>query len=146
MNEQTPLLRTSRQRLYGFLSRKHGLGAENILSSRIVLNSGEVVVANRKSHPDLSWALRGAGGGSFGVVTELTCQLHPAQGEISVAFYGSNVEILPSSYMHCIEKNQGALQVRYHPYRASGLFTEILCGTVQAFREIVFGWSSEGKI
>lgn len=58
---------------YGFLSRKHGLGAENILSSRIVLDSGEVmVVANRTLHSDLLWALQGAGGGRFGVVAELT--------------------------------------------------------------------------
>ena len=38
---------------------------------------GEVRIANACSHPDLFWALKGGGGGSFGVVTRLTLRVHP---------------------------------------------------------------------
>jgi FAD/FMN-containing dehydrogenase len=43
-----------------------------------VLASGEIVTANAARHPDLFWALRGGGGGTFGVVSKLTMRTHPA--------------------------------------------------------------------
>jgi FAD/FMN-containing dehydrogenase len=64
---------------FGLLSRKHGLGADNIESAHIVLANGRLVVANATHHTDLFWALKGAGGGSFGVVTQMAYKLHPAQ-------------------------------------------------------------------
>ena len=47
-----------------------GHACENILSARIVVASGDVVVASETHHKDLLWAIRGAGQ-FFGVVTEL---------------------------------------------------------------------------
>ena len=38
----------------------------------VVLPSGEVVTASADDHPDLFWALRGGGGGNFGVTTSMT--------------------------------------------------------------------------
>ena len=43
--------------------------ADNIVALQVVLYNGTVVVANATNHPDLYWALRGGGTGSFGVVT-----------------------------------------------------------------------------
>ncbi|HEX4658380.1 MAG TPA: hypothetical protein VH307_13430, partial [Streptosporangiaceae bacterium] len=43
----------------------------------MVLASGEIVTANAVLHPDLFWALRGGGGGTFGVVSRLTLRTHP---------------------------------------------------------------------
>lgn len=56
---------------YGLDSRNHGLTADRLRSATVVLADGSVVEANAKSHPDLFWALRGGGGGAFGVVTSL---------------------------------------------------------------------------
>jgi hypothetical protein len=60
----------------GYLSRKGGLTIDNLLECRVVLASGDLVVANKDSHPDLFWALRG-GGGNFGIVTSFTFNLLP---------------------------------------------------------------------
>jgi FAD/FMN-containing dehydrogenase len=43
----------------------------------VVDAEGRVLRASADEHPDLYWALRGAGGGSFGVVTNLTYRLDP---------------------------------------------------------------------
>ncbi|OAL57120.1 FAD-binding domain-containing protein [Pyrenochaeta sp. DS3sAY3a] len=58
---------------YGYLTGKYGLTIDNLVSVDIVLASGEQVTASETSHPDLFWAVRGAGQ-NFGVVTAFTFQ------------------------------------------------------------------------
>jgi FAD/FMN-containing dehydrogenase len=70
---------------FGLLSRSMGLGCDNILEATVVTAHGLVVTANEQVNPDLFWALRGAGGGNFGVVTSLTMRLHPVPPEMSFA-------------------------------------------------------------
>jgi hypothetical protein len=60
----------------GYLSRKAGLSIDNLLGAEVVLADGSVVNANENENDDLYWAIRG-GGGNFGVVTQMTLQLHP---------------------------------------------------------------------
>jgi FAD/FMN-containing dehydrogenase len=61
---------------FGWLTRKHGLTIDNLVSADIVIASGERLHTNSSSHPDLFWAIRG-GGGNFGVVTMFEFALHP---------------------------------------------------------------------
>jgi FAD binding domain len=63
---------------FGIFSRRYGTAAGNMLEAEVVLASGEIVTANAVQHPDLFWALRGGGGGTFGVVYRLTLATYPA--------------------------------------------------------------------
>ena len=60
----------------GFSSRKWGLTADNLLAAQIVTADGRIRICDRDTEPDLFWALRGGGGGNFGIVTRLTFRVH----------------------------------------------------------------------
>jgi FAD/FMN-containing dehydrogenase len=62
---------------YGLFGRRYGLGCDHLLSAEVVLAGGTVVRCDQQRHPELFWALRGAGGGLFGAVTELVLRTHP---------------------------------------------------------------------
>ncbi|WP_244975552.1 FAD-binding oxidoreductase [Mycobacterium kubicae] len=53
-------------------SRHAGLTCDALKSATVVLPSGQTVTASADDHPDLFWALRGGGGGNFGVTTSMT--------------------------------------------------------------------------
>ncbi len=61
----------------GVLGRLLGLTCDSLLEADVVLASGDVVRASESENPDLYWALRGAGAGSFGVVTQFRYATHP---------------------------------------------------------------------
>src|SRR3954471_14384189 len=63
---------------HGFLSRRYGLAADNLLRADVVTADGETLVARADRRSGLFWALRGAGG-SFGVATSLELRLHPVR-------------------------------------------------------------------
>lgn len=54
---------------FGLLGRPFGLACDSILSMEVVDASGKILIASEQENPDLFWALRGGGNGSFGVVT-----------------------------------------------------------------------------
>ena len=60
----------------GVLGRKFGLACDNLLSAQVVLANGRLVSCDASHDADLFWALRGGGGGNFGVVTSFTFQTH----------------------------------------------------------------------
>jgi FAD/FMN-containing dehydrogenase len=66
---------------FGWITGKHGLTIDNLLSAEVVCADGEVRVANATDHSDLFWAIRG-GGGNFGVVSSFEYALHPIGPEV----------------------------------------------------------------
>lgn len=63
---------------HGVVSRAYGLTCDSLTAATLVTADGRQLTADAKNHPDLFWALRGAGNGNFGVVTELHFRTHPA--------------------------------------------------------------------
>jgi FAD/FMN-containing dehydrogenase len=61
----------------GLLGRKFGLCCDNMLGVRLVKADGTIVESDAANVPDIYWAARGGGGGSFGVATRFKFKIHP---------------------------------------------------------------------
>lgn len=62
---------------HGLLARSHGLTCDSLQQATIVDAQARVLQANATSEPDLFWACRGGGGGSFGIATEFRLSVFP---------------------------------------------------------------------
>jgi FAD/FMN-containing dehydrogenase len=74
----------------GWLERKCGLTADNLLSAEIVTAAGDRVTASADENPDLFWGIRG-GSGNFGIVTSFTYRLH----DVGPIIYGGMLLATP---------------------------------------------------
>ncbi len=73
---------------YGLTSRKFGLSCDHVLACDIVTADGKLVHASADSHPDLYWAIRGAGA-NFGVTVKFQFKLRPLSNLLAgFAFFG----------------------------------------------------------
>jgi hypothetical protein len=65
----------------GMLSRQYGMTSDSLIGATVALYDGtdvyEVTCTEDNAHHDLLWALRGGGGGNFGIVTSLTFKTWP---------------------------------------------------------------------
>ncbi|MEU1472960.1 FAD-binding oxidoreductase [Streptomyces sp. NPDC005761] len=68
---------------HGVASRAYGLTCDSLTGATIVTADGRTLTADAKHDPDLFWALRGAGNGNFGIVTELRFRTRPAPQTVS---------------------------------------------------------------
>lgn len=68
---------------HGVVSRAYGLTCDSLTQATLITADGRELTANASENKDLFWALRGAGNGNFGVVTELHFRTHPAPQAVS---------------------------------------------------------------
>lgn len=61
---------------FGSFSKNFGTAAAGLLEAEVVVADGSVLTVSARSHPDLFWAIKGGGGGSWGVVTRMTLKTH----------------------------------------------------------------------
>jgi len=61
---------------FGSFSKGFGTAAANLLEAEVVTADGAVRIVNAFQDADLFWALKGGGGGTFGVVTRFTLRTH----------------------------------------------------------------------
>lgn len=60
---------------FGSFSKRYGTAASGLLQAEVVTADGRVRIVNARRDPDLFWALKGGGGGTFGVVTKVTLRV-----------------------------------------------------------------------
>jgi FAD/FMN-containing dehydrogenase len=73
----------------GVLARKYGLTCDSLAAATVVTADGQARTVSASSDADLFWALRGGGGGNFGIVTSFTFRTVPAP-QLTVFSYGYN--------------------------------------------------------
>jgi len=61
---------------HSWMGPAHGMAVDNVLSFSLILANGTFVTASACENKDLFWALRGGGGGTFGVLTSCTYRAH----------------------------------------------------------------------
>ncbi|QMT61781.1 FAD-binding protein [Legionella sp. PC997] len=61
---------------FGSFSKKFGTGAAGVLEAEIITADGVIRTANACQNQDLFWALKGGGGGAYGIVSKITLQTH----------------------------------------------------------------------
>ena len=101
---------------HGPAAHEFGLGADQVLEARIVLANGQIVNVSPCQHPDLFFAIRGGGGGTYGVVVSTTVKAHStsnvAAQQLSFAPLNSTymaefmkaVEIMHNAYPYLLDK------------------------------------------
>ncbi|HXW83605.1 MAG TPA: FAD-dependent oxidoreductase [Candidatus Binataceae bacterium] len=78
---------------FGSFSKRFGTAATSLLEAEVVTADGQIRIANACNNADLFWALKGGGGGTFGVVSKLTVRLH----ELPEFFGSANFKVKASS-------------------------------------------------
>ena len=78
---------------FGSYSKRYGTAAGSLLEAEVVTANGQIRIANSCTNPDLFWALKGGGGGTFGVVSRMTVRSHDLP-----SFFGTaNITVKASS-------------------------------------------------
>ncbi|KAI6115246.1 hypothetical protein EDD17DRAFT_1569257 [Pisolithus thermaeus] len=91
---------------FGFLGRLHGLSVDNLVEAEVVLADGRIVIASEREHPDLWWALRGAGS-AFGIVTRYKAVAYPVPvvfaGNLIYRFHRATAPSLIRHFRDCVK-------------------------------------------
>jgi hypothetical protein len=72
---------------FGSFSKNYGTAAASLLEAEVVTADGAVRIANPGTYPDLFWALKGGGGGTFAVVTRRTLKTHEMADRAGAAIF-----------------------------------------------------------
>ncbi len=75
---------------FGSHSKRYGTVASNLLEAEVVTADGQIRTVNSCTNPDLFWALKGGGGGTFGVVSKMTLRMHDLPELFGAAIFKIN--------------------------------------------------------
>ncbi|EJD50432.1 FAD binding domain protein [Auricularia subglabra TFB-10046 SS5] len=81
---------------HGPLSSTYGLAADDALEFEVITTTGHIVTASPYQHPELFWALRGGGGGTYAIVWSVTARARPdipTAGAVVTFSAGGNISL-----------------------------------------------------
>ncbi|WP_027634426.1 FAD-binding oxidoreductase [Clostridium hydrogeniformans] len=133
---------------WGLSCRLFGLGLDNVLEFQMVNYKGKIITANRDCNSDLFWALRGGGGGNFGIVTSLTFRLPPKLNRVTFfTIYYQNTTALEQAnlmdvFQNLYETLDRRVNMRASFYNAedegvAAFFIGIFYGDIEELKEIL---------
>ena len=88
---------------FGPFSKRYGTGSGGIVQAEIVTADGEVRTVNQFTEPDLFFAVRGGGGGTYGIVSRVTLLTHPIPSTVGIVT-GSIKAASDTGYRELIER------------------------------------------
>jgi FAD/FMN-containing dehydrogenase len=110
---------------FGSFSRGFGTAASGLLEAEVVTADGDVRIANACTNPDLFWALKGGGGGSWGAVTKVTLRTHDLPQFVGFAWgtvkaqsdeaFRKLISQFVSFYTHSLLNSVWGEQVHFRP-------------------------------
>ena len=98
---------------FGFLSRTKGMAVDNCLQMEVATVHGQLLMASSQQHPQLFWALRGAGHVGYGVVTKAQVKLHKLEDK----YVGGN------SLCLCCNSQESHVQCSKNRHKNSNSFS-----------------------
>ncbi|RZS36334.1 FAD/FMN-containing dehydrogenase [Herbihabitans rhizosphaerae] len=117
----------------GHQTRKFGVGSDRVKSATVVLADGRIVRCSKSVEPDLYWAIRGGGGGNFGIVVDF--EVRPIGAPTMVNYdamwsLDHGAEVLTAWQKWCVtgSNNIGSSLVVMPPHDAGGAPTIFVGG------------------
>ncbi|RDX62423.1 Berberine bridge enzyme-like 26, partial [Mucuna pruriens] len=107
---------------YGTMVRKYGLGVDNVLDAKIIDANGRILDREAMGE-DLFWAIRGGGGGSFGILLWWKIKLVPVPPTVTVFTVNKSLEQGATKLLHRWQE--------VAPYLDDNLFVRVLMQKAQ---------------
>ncbi|KAF9554592.1 FAD-binding domain-containing protein [Agrocybe pediades] len=118
------------------LSPVYGMGADRVLQYKVVTVDGVPRTVNACQNPDLFWALRGGGGGTFAVVLEATMEVFPAKSlRVASINWPIDRENVKAMLPMVLEKMTGLASQGWAGYFTPSLGNLILINPLLNFKE-----------
>lgn len=120
---------------HGLATGNYGMGADNIIEAVMITPRGELVTANACQNKDLFWAIRGGGGGTFGVILSVTLKAYPMPSVtlVDLSMLAKN-GTCPSSWYRFVARAHGYLdllqEAGVHGYYTMGGGSLVLQGAL----------------
>lgn len=116
---------------FGSFSKRYGTAAAGLLEAEVVTADGNIRVANACTNPGLFWALKGGGGGTYGVVSKVTLRTHDLPEFFGVAHfkikaasddaYRRLIREFVSFYREHLFNDHWGEQAHFHPDNTFGI-------------------------
>jgi FAD/FMN-containing dehydrogenase len=117
---------------FGMSSRQFGLACDNVISFQLVNADSQLVNASADTNADLFWALRGGGGGSFGVLTKIVFRMNQL-AEVSSAAVSWKLPLeealqVVKAWQNWAPKAPDSITTYLHLFKAEDDLVGVYCG------------------